>query len=106
MITRRWILGGLAGSTALALAGVPALAEAPARSLRPVPRGGQAAGLSATSAEALIEAAKLGAAVSAYVVMDAATGTVLEQREAEVPLPPASVTRAAAAIAAALPPSA
>ncbi|MFN3721830.1 MAG: D-alanyl-D-alanine carboxypeptidase/D-alanyl-D-alanine-endopeptidase [Paracoccaceae bacterium] len=92
MISRRRILGGLLGGAAF-VAG-PGFAEAPSRSLRPMPRGGQVPALAATSAETLIRAAKLGdAAVAAYIVMDAATGTVLEQRAAQTGIPPASVAK-------------
>ncbi|RGP38346.1 D-alanyl-D-alanine carboxypeptidase/D-alanyl-D-alanine endopeptidase [Pseudotabrizicola alkalilacus] len=97
-ISRRQILGGLLAGAAVAAA-VPGFAEAPARSPRPVPRGGQKPALRTTSAEALIAAAKLGeAAVASYVVMDAASGTVLEQREAQIGMPPASVAKAVTAL--------
>ena len=87
-------MGGVAAVMAM-----PVLAEAPTRSPRPVPRGGQKAALRTTSAEALIAAAKLGdRAVASYVVMDAATGAVLEQREAQTTMPPASVTKAVTAL--------
>ncbi|MDR7123511.1 D-alanyl-D-alanine carboxypeptidase/D-alanyl-D-alanine-endopeptidase [Pseudotabrizicola sp. 4114] len=96
-ISRRQILGGLLAGAAFSAS--PGFAEAPARSPRPVPRGGQTPALAATSAEALIAEAKLGAAaVASYVVMDAATGTVLEQREAQVAMPPASVAKAVTAL--------
>lgn len=98
MISRRQILGGVLGGGAVWLA-LPALAEAPARSVRPMPRGVPAARLPATSAEVLIAGARLGdAAVASYVVMEAETGTVLEQREAQVPMPPASVAKAVTAL--------
>lgn len=98
MISRRRIMSGLLAGVAFAAAG-PAFADAPTRSPRPVPRGGQQPGLRATSAEALIAAAKLGdAAVASYIVMEAATGTVLEQREAQRAMPPASVAKAVTAL--------
>ncbi|MDO9640286.1 MAG: D-alanyl-D-alanine carboxypeptidase/D-alanyl-D-alanine-endopeptidase [Pseudotabrizicola sp.] len=98
MISRRTILGGVLGSLAAGVA-LPVVADAPARSLRPMPRGVPVAALPATSAEVLISTARLGdAAVASYVVMEAETGTVLEQREAEVPMPPASVTKAVTAL--------
>lgn len=94
MITRRGILGGLlAGGAISALS--PALAEVMDRSPRPVPRGGKpvAAAPVAQTAETLVAAAKLTGTV-AFVLADAATGAVLESREAAVPMPPASVTKA------------
>ncbi|MFN4130423.1 MAG: D-alanyl-D-alanine carboxypeptidase/D-alanyl-D-alanine-endopeptidase [Paracoccaceae bacterium] len=98
MISRRRMLGGLLGGVATVAAG-QGMADAPARSLRPVPRGGPTPVLRTTSAEALIAAAKLGdLAVASYVVMDAATGTVLEQRAAQTAMPPASVAKAVTAL--------
>lgn len=98
MTSRRQVLGGVLAGAAM-VAAVPVWAEAPARSIRPMPRGGISPALAATSAEALIAAAKLGdAAVAAYVVMDAADGTVLEQRSAQVTMPPASVAKAVTAL--------
>ncbi len=92
MITRRGLLAGLLAGVAL-----PSLAEVMETSPRPVPRpdvSGDtgAAGLSAEMAD-LIVAAKLGGAVS-YVLVDAATGAVLEAREPDLMLPPASVAKA------------
>lgn len=94
MITRRGILGGLlAGGAVTALS--PALAEVMDSSPRPVPRGGKPAAAvpAVQSAEAMVAAAKLTGTVG-FVLADAATGAVLESREAGVPLPPASVTKA------------
>jgi serine-type D-Ala-D-Ala carboxypeptidase/endopeptidase (penicillin-binding protein 4) len=94
-ITRRTVLAGL-----LAGAAVPALAEVIERSPRPVPRpipsgakAPAAATASAGDVAALIAAAKLGGTV-AYVVADAGTGEVLEMREPDASLPPASVVKA------------
>ncbi|MES2144896.1 MAG: D-alanyl-D-alanine carboxypeptidase, partial [Pseudomonadota bacterium] len=92
MITRRAVLGGL-----LAGASAPAFAEAIERSPVPPPRPGKgkaaaAAGDAGRSAR-LVEAAKLGGATG-FVVLDAATGAVLEARAADVPMPPASVAKA------------
>ncbi|WP_103334681.1 D-alanyl-D-alanine carboxypeptidase/D-alanyl-D-alanine endopeptidase [Pseudotabrizicola formosa] len=98
MISRRQILGGALGGLAAGVAW-PVLADAPARSVRPMPRGVPVASLPATSAEVLIADARLGdAAVASYVVMEAATGTVLEQREPEAPMPPASVAKSVTAL--------
>ena len=70
-----------------------ARADAPATSLRPVPRGGKPR-VSAGSADSLVKAAGLGAGTVTYMVMDAATGAILEERQARTPLPPASVAKA------------
>ena len=98
MITRRFVLGGL-------LAGVacPGLAEVMDSSPRPRLRGGVPAVPSANAPssagdfEALIEAAKLGGAVS-FVVVDAQTGKVLAARQPDLNLPPASVAKAVTAL--------
>ncbi len=92
MIDRRLFLAGLMAGAAL-----PAWAEVIDRSPRPVPRGGAPKVAGGTGAEALIEAAKLGGTV-AYVLADAATGAVLESREATTRLPPASVAKAITAL--------
>jgi D-alanyl-D-alanine carboxypeptidase/D-alanyl-D-alanine-endopeptidase (penicillin-binding protein 4) len=90
------MLGGL-----LAGAALPALAEAPLRSPRPPQRGvpGDAPLLRATTldivarpAAELIAEADLGGEVS-YVVVDAETGLVLEERAAAKPMPPASTLK-------------
>ncbi|MDZ7711492.1 MAG: D-alanyl-D-alanine carboxypeptidase/D-alanyl-D-alanine-endopeptidase [Roseovarius sp.] len=85
-------------SSALAALATPALAEAPAVSLRPVmrPAGVRAAG-GAAATEALIAGANLSGEVG-YAVLDAATGDVLESRAAGTGLPPASVTKAVTAL--------
>lgn len=95
LISRRMMLAGL-------LAGVatPALAEVMDSSPRPVPRGGKAAAKVAPGpldASDLIAAAKLGGTV-AYVLMDAATGMLLDAREPAQALPPASVAKAVTAL--------
>ncbi len=95
MITRRFVLGGL-------LAGVasPGLAEIMDSSPRPRPRRGVSPAPQAMSAgdfEALIDAAKLGGAVS-FVVADARTGAVLAARAPGTALPPASVAKAVTAL--------
>lgn len=92
----------------LAGAAAPALARAPATSARPRPRPAgvpapaaaaprAAAAAAAPAAEALIEAARLGGRVC-YAVADARSGALLEAREAEVAMPPASVTKAITAL--------
>jgi serine-type D-Ala-D-Ala carboxypeptidase/endopeptidase (penicillin-binding protein 4) len=102
MISRRQVLGAMLGSTVAGLAW-PVTAEAPVRSLRPVARGGTphaapGARAASGSVEALIKAANLGAAVAGFVVVDAVTGDVLEQRGGQAALPPASVAKAVTAL--------
>jgi serine-type D-Ala-D-Ala carboxypeptidase/endopeptidase (penicillin-binding protein 4) len=90
-ISRRMMLAGL-----LAGAAFPAVAEVMDTSPRPVARGGKSAARPATGpldTSDLIAAAKLGGTV-AYVLVDAKTGAVLEAREPNVALPPASVAKA------------
>ncbi len=93
MITRRRLLAGLLAGVAL-----PAAAEVIKTSPRPAPRparpvaGGASAGTAVDTA-ALITAAKLGGDV-AFVLADAKTGAVLEARQPDLALPPASVAKA------------
>ena len=89
------ILGGLLAGVAL-----PALGEVMESSPRPMPRGGRAegqgqgqGGSGKVDTAALVDAAKLGGAV-AFVLADAKTGAVLDQRDPDLPLPPASVAKA------------
>lgn len=95
MVSRRALLGfgvaSLWGAGAL-----PLLAEAPERSVRPMRRPGGTKGVADKSDE-WIAAAKLGG-VSAFVVIDSATGAVLAERDAEVAVPPASVAKAVTAL--------
>lgn len=92
-ISRRRFLGG----AALCLA-QPAFAGAPAQSLRPEgrPGGGKAVistrAIAAPPAAALIEEARLGGTLG-YLVVDGATGQVLESENADTALPPASVAK-------------
>ncbi len=93
--SRRWILSAL-----LAGAALPAAAEAPARSLRPLPRPPAQAARPPQPAPglgSLVEAARLGGRTG-VVVMEAASGRVLEGLEAGTPLPPASVAKAMTAL--------
>ena len=94
MITRRLVLAGLLAGVA-----VPGFAEVIDRSPRPVARGKKAAasGGKPTGAEALIDAAKLSGTV-AFVLVDAAKGAVLEARNPDTKLPPASVAKAVTAL--------
>jgi serine-type D-Ala-D-Ala carboxypeptidase/endopeptidase (penicillin-binding protein 4) len=99
MISRRGFLA--ASAAAVTMLAVPACANAPERSLRPVPRpaGGAVAARSAAApaAEALVSKAKLGGEV-VFAVADAETGQMLEGRAPERGLPPASVVKALTAI--------
>lgn len=94
MISRRMLLAGL-----LAGAALPAGAEVMDTSPRPMARGGKATARPAAVAAGpvdtaeLVAAAKLGGSV-AFVLMDPATGAVLEAREPDLALPPASVAKA------------
>jgi serine-type D-Ala-D-Ala carboxypeptidase/endopeptidase (penicillin-binding protein 4) len=85
-ISRRAVLAGLLAGVATAPA-----AEAPTTSLFPVPRGGKPRAV-APAAAALITDADLTGIVT-YVVADAQTGRVIEADGADLPVPPASVTK-------------
>ncbi len=93
-VSRRWLLGALAATTA-----APACARAPDVSQRPAPRpalGATAAAVptgTGPAADALVEAARLGGQVT-YAVADARSGQMLEVRGADVAQPPASVSKA------------
>lgn len=99
-MSRRALLAGAVSALATA-----SFADAPLQSLRPVARTGDAAKdpIPATRPQArkgtaeIIAAAGLGGTVG-FVVADAQTGEVLESIEGEVPLPPASVTKAVTAL--------
>lgn len=92
-LTRRAMLAAMLGGAAL-----PALAEAPAQTVRPRPRPDAGAGSrtgasqAADAAQRLVEAAGLGGQTG-FVVADAATGAVLEMFQPDTPLPPASVAK-------------
>ncbi len=98
-VSRRAFLGGAMS----AVAGV-ALADAPLRSLRPVARDNVAieaasrvSPLARTTAAEMIAEADLGGTVG-FVVADARTGSILENTDGTVPLPPASVAKAVTAL--------
>ncbi len=98
-LTRRGLLAGL-----LAGAAAPALGQTVTRSLRPRarPAGSSAAGSSAVvevagRADDLVARAKLGG-VTGYLVAEVATGRVLEQVNADAPVPPASVAKTLTAL--------
>lgn len=95
--SRRWMISAL-----LAGAALPACADAPARSIRPAAR--PAIGASTASAPAqvaapsralagLVEGAQLGGRTG-VVVIDAASGRLVEGLNADAELPPASVVKA------------
>ena len=99
MISRRGILAGL-----LAGAALPGYAEVMPSSPRPKLRGdrAEATNLAADparqkTAAQLVAAAELGGTVG-YLVIDAKTGAVLEEGQADTPMPPASVTKAVTAL--------
>ena len=74
-----------------------ALANAPTRSLRPLPKPGDAKKRALTGVEALISQAKLGGKVS-FAVADARTGRMIETHTPLVNHPPASVAKAVTAL--------
>jgi D-alanyl-D-alanine carboxypeptidase/D-alanyl-D-alanine-endopeptidase (penicillin-binding protein 4) len=88
MSSRRSFLSGLA-----AFAATPAMAAAPAVSLRPVIRPAALLAEIIPSASDLVQQAAIGGRVG-FVVADATTGTVLEGMNPLFPLPPASVAKA------------
>jgi len=92
LLSRRFVLGALLGSVA-----GTALANAPTRSLRPLPRGAGFGKRTAKPAADLVAQAKLTGKVG-FVVADARTGEVLESRNPVLSLPPASVTKAITAL--------
>ncbi|WP_372841163.1 D-alanyl-D-alanine carboxypeptidase/D-alanyl-D-alanine-endopeptidase [Phaeovulum sp.] len=88
IFSRRFVLGG-------ALAGLasPALPEPPTVSPLPIARPTTVlAARSAQASEALIDAAKLGGNVS-FAVIDLRSGQLLESRNPELPMPPASTAK-------------
>lgn len=82
------ILAGLAATTAL-----PALANAPSTSLRPVARGEGFWKRTVTPAETLVQQARLDGMVG-FSVANATTGAPLEDMVGDTGLPPASVAKA------------
>ena len=84
-------------SGTLALAGLPACANAPDRSARPVAKPADAAIRATPTAQSMIRGAGLGGNISA-VVADARTGEVLEAVNPIRPLPPASTLKAVTAL--------
>ena len=91
-ISRRIFLGGAVS----AFAGV-AVGEAPLKSVRPAPKPGTPAALSAPVVEDLLAQARLGGQIG-FVVVDSRTGHLLEARNPDLALPPASVTKIVTAL--------
>ncbi len=91
-VSRRAFLSGVAG-LAVSGAALPALAEPPTTSLRPVARADDFLKQVQPPAEALIEKARLNGKVS-FSVARLTTGEVLESHDTTVGLPPASVAKA------------
>ena len=98
-VSRRAFLGGAMSAVASV-----ALADAPLRSLRPVARDNAAidpasrvSPLARTTTAEMIAEANLGGTVG-FVVADMRTGTVLENTDGAVSLPPASVAKAVTAL--------
>ena len=91
-LTRRGVLAGL-----MAGAVSPAFGGPVASSLRPRGRVSGGGDMPLGDAGALVAAANLGG-VTGYVVAEAATGRVLEAVNAEVAVPPASVSKAITAL--------
>ncbi len=89
MLTRRGVIAGL-----LATCGGVARADAPAVSVRPMPRTGRVAApaLQRPTGDALVAAAGLGGQVG-YLAVDLATGAVVGSRRANLALPPASTAK-------------
>jgi len=87
MYSRRWVLAALLAGSA-----VPGCAEAPSRSLRPASRPGSGVARSGGS-ESIVSAAGLGGTVG-FVVMETASGKVIEAMNETVAQPPASVAKA------------
>lgn len=90
-VSRRVLLGGAAS-----LVAGRALAGAPLTSLRPVPRSPELARAAIAPPDAIIRQAELTGKIG-YVVADGRTGQVLETMNPVLPLPPASVAKAATA---------
>lgn len=90
-LSRRAVLAGLASGF-----GAQAFALAPATSERPLPRGAVPVPV-VPGSEALVREARLGGKVG-YAVIDVKTGEVLEAREGDTLLPPASTLKTVTAL--------
>ena len=92
-VTRRGVLGGIAAGLAS-----PALGAGPENGVRPRRRGdGAAAAAPVRAAGEIVARAALGGTLG-YAVADAATGRMLEARDADRAQPPASVAKVATAL--------
>lgn len=91
-LPRRAVLAGL-----LAAAAGRALAEAPANTVRPQPRPPKAGSPAPNQSEALIVAAKLGGEVC-FALSRPGEAALLEGRQPDRPMPPASVAKAVTAL--------
>lgn len=91
-VSRRLFIGGLLGSAA-----GHAMANAPATSLRPVPRQSDIAKRAVKPVKSLVDAAGV-SGKTCFVVADARTGKVLEANNPTLPLPPASVAKTITAL--------
>ena len=90
-VGRRTFLAGIAATAA-----GPAVANAPLTSLVPVPRGEVPPPPAPEAATGMVARAGLGGAVG-YQVINAETGSVIEEMNPRLRLPPASVAKAATA---------
>ncbi|TMM51159.1 D-alanyl-D-alanine carboxypeptidase/D-alanyl-D-alanine endopeptidase [Sulfitobacter sabulilitoris] len=91
LISRRAVLAGL-----LATAATPALSNPPKASLRPALRGGEPAVI--PGPEEIVAKARLEPGRVSYMVADAGSGLLLEGRNAQAGIPPASVAKALTAL--------
>ncbi|MGB3280285.1 MAG: D-alanyl-D-alanine carboxypeptidase/D-alanyl-D-alanine-endopeptidase [Pseudorhodobacter sp.] len=87
MYSRRWVLSAL-----MAGAAVPGCAEAPSHSPRPASKPGSSVARAGGSAT-IVSGAGLGGTVG-FVVMESASGKIIEAMNETVSLPPASVAKA------------
>lgn len=92
LISKRGFLTG-----ALGVLAAPLWAEAPTHSLRPKARGADFEKRRVPGAEAILREAGLSGDVS-FAVADVKTGLVLEERDGDRGMPPASVTKAVTAL--------
>ena len=98
-LTRRGLVGGLAALTVGLTAGIaaPALADTKKKKKKPARKPAKKPAVKPApvvlgTAEEIVAAAGLSGMVS-YVLADRATGAILEQRDADRPMPPASTAK-------------